>query len=143
MTRISGASIGRRAKPQRICLGCGSAVLPPKKECCSKNTVLFASQAEVRRYNILRLMLFDGQIQCLQCHPKFPLIISNEVSRQSAKIGVYTADFAYEKNGKPVIEDVKAHKTVKGVRKPLMSEAAALRIKLFEALYGMKVVFVE
>ena len=150
MTRISGASIGRKARPQRICLGCGSEVLPPKKECLcgSKSTVLFASRAEARRYDKLLFLQRVGEIHSLHCHPKFDLNIRDpETFRMTmariTKVGVYTADFSYEINDKKVIEDVKPFKTVKGVRKPLMSEAAAMRIRVFEALYGLKVVFVE
>lgn len=147
MTRISGASIGRRAKPQRVCGECGSAAAGVDLQCrqgkCGGRTVLFASQAESRRFGELRLMQRAGEIHSLKCHPKFDLNIRDPETFRITKVGVYTADFSYGVKGAKVIEDVKPHKTMRGVRKPLMSEAAALRIRLFEALYGLKVRFVE
>lgn len=69
------------------------------------NGIRFASKAEARRYSELSLMEKAGKISGLQLQPsfKFPCGVS------------YRADFAYEENGLPIVEDVK------GMRLPLFN----------------------
>jgi hypothetical protein len=69
----------------------------------------FASKAEGRRYEVLRLREKAGEITNLEVHPAFDLHV-NEI-----KIGRYTADFRYIQHGfehfGDVVEDVKSGPT--------------------------------
>ena len=88
----------------------------------------FASKAEARRYQELRLLLAVGEITALECHPRYPLVVNG------VKVGSYEADFRYvTPEGETVIEDVK------GVR----TSTYKLKKRLVEALYGIQVVEVE
>ena len=87
----------------------------------------FASKAEARRYQDLKLMEAAGEIAYLECHPCFPLIVNG------VKVGTYIADFMYWQEGRRVVEDVK------GVR----TQVYALKKKLVQALYGIEVVEVQ
>ena len=90
--------------------------------------IRFASKGEAKRYSELLLLQRAGDITDLTPHPRFDLNVNG------VKVGVYTADSFYRKNGEVIIEDYKSPAT--------LTEAARLRIKLFEAIYEMKVVFV-
>jgi hypothetical protein len=87
----------------------------------------FDSQAEARRYQELKLMQAAGEIEHLECQPCFPLVVNG------VKVGSYIADFTYWQGGRRVVEDVK------GVR----TQVYALKKRLVEALYGIKVVEVQ
>ena len=90
---------------------------------------LFASQAEARRYQELKLMQAAGLIAGLECQPRFPLVVNG------VRIGEYRGDFRYTETatGRVVTEDVK------GVR----TQVYALKKRLVEALYGVKIAEVE
>jgi hypothetical protein len=90
--------------------------------------ITFDSIAEARRYQELVVLQKAGVISGLTPHPKFHLIVNGK------KIGAYTADSLYVMNGETIIEDVKSPVT--------LTEAARLRIKLFEALFDQTVIFV-
>lgn len=121
---------------------------------------VFASQAEGRRYEELRLLELAGVIRSLVVHPRFPLYAPVlredrppiDTERQPAwinlcdgeygpscrakRIGFYEADFAYEVyggHGAAVVEDVK------GVKTPVYR----LKKKLMLAIYGVDVVEVQ
>ena len=86
--------------------------------------IKFASKREAERYSELKWLEKAGQIRCLDCHPQYELIVNGK------KIGKYTADFQYYDQEKGfTIEDVKGK----------ITEAASLRIRLFNALYNTKV----
>lgn len=75
---------------------------------------LFDSQAEMRRYLDLRLLLLAGKISDLVLQPSY-----------SIEIGIYTADFRYiDAQGVTHVEDVKGHAT----------EACKVRLKLMAKL---------
>ena len=62
--------------------------------------IRFASKAEMARYGELRYLVMAGRITNLECQPKFVL-----------PAGVkYYADFRYDEDGRPVVEDVKGGK---------------------------------
>lgn len=85
----------------------------------------FASKAECRRYEELRLLERAGEIRQLQIQPRFPIVIDG------VKVCTYVADFAYVDRDKRTVEDVK------GVRTPLYR----LKKKLAEAVYpGLRIV---
>ena len=88
------------------------------------------SMGEGRRIAELLLMQRAKQIRDFKPHPKYPLVING------IQCGIYTADAEYVlvPSGEVVIEDYKSPAT--------LTEASRLRIKVFEALYGKKVIFV-
>ena len=75
----------------------------------------FASKAEARRYEQLKLLVKAGVITHLELQPKY--ILTAGIS--------YIADFCYYQNGKPVAEDVKGKAT----------EVFKLKAKLFHHCY--------
>lgn len=87
----------------------------------------FDSKAEAKRYEELKLRVKAGQITGLTVHPVYPLVI-NGVS-----VGRYTPDFRYTENGLTKIEDVKNE---------LTKYISSFRIKVFQALYGLKVEYI-
>ena len=72
------------------------------------NGIKFDSQAESRRYLVLKDMQERGEIQDLSVHPKYELQ-APFVTRWGKKIRAitYTADFLYAINSRVVVEDVK------------------------------------
>lgn len=89
----------------------------------------FASKLESQRYLQLKMLEGAGVIRGLECQPKLELWIANLKTKKRTKIGRYTADFKYLENGEEVYEDVKGR----------MLADAALRIKVVEAMYGVKI----
>lgn len=93
--------------------------------------IRFASKAEARRYQELKMLEKAGRIRNLKLQPKFPLVFS--ASRRVVNVGSYIADFWYlEVDGgveRPVLEDVK------GVKTPVYR----LKKKMVEAIYGITI----
>ena len=118
----------------------------------------FASKAEARRYEELRLLNETDEIKEFIVHPSYALyapVLPADIAPEewgatlrlcpgewgpsciAKRIGRYTADFAYyAADGTPVVEDVKGGKATR-------TEAYRLRVKIFEANYGVKVTEVE
>lgn len=65
----------------------------------------FDSKKELGRYIYLESLFSAGTISDLELHPVFPLMVNGK------KIGRYTADFRYVRNGQTIIEDVKSKAT--------------------------------
>jgi hypothetical protein len=88
----------------------------------------FDSQAEGRRYMVLRDRLRKGEITDLAVHPSFVLSVKGVL------IGKYTPDFAYTvtSTGARIVEDVKSKAT--------KTEAYGLRKKLMWACHRVRVV---
>ena len=91
--------------------------------------VRFASKAEARRWNELRLLERGRQIAELERQPKFALNYGDEL------IGYYVADFEYLdfKHGEWVVEDVKGVQT----------ELFKWKARHFRAQYGREIVIVK
>ena len=66
---------------------------------------VFDSKRELKRFMELELLLRAKEISDLEIHPKFDLMCNG------VKIGRYTADFRYKKDGEVVVEDVKSKAT--------------------------------
>lgn len=117
-----------RARKYHACLDCRKsseekwAVCP---NCGGKNRQYFMSRAELQQGMALLIRRDIGEIDRLRFQPRFDLVINTQ------KIGVYTADADYYENGVYVVEDTKA--------KEFMEELAKLKIKIFQALYGVTV----
>lgn len=116
--------------------GVGKYGVAPKAARTARDGTVFDSKAELIRWEKLRLWQLAGHVKNLRRQVKFDLVINGE------KVGVYTADFVYDKYheqpGSPghvvcgwieVIEDVKG----------VMTKDAALRIRVFEAIHNKKV----
>ncbi|PIE98621.1 MAG: hypothetical protein CR988_02345 [Treponema sp.] len=83
--------------------------ISPKKD-RTVDGIPFASKAEMKRYNYLKMLEKAGEITSLELQPKFLLIPKTEKERACW----YVADFKYkDKTGAEIIEDVK------GVRTPV------------------------
>lgn len=87
--------------------------------------ITFASKAEAKRYQELKLLEKAGEINGLVLQPRFPLYVCGE------EIGKYIADFSYLKRGETIhtIEDVK------GMRTPQYR----WKRKHFQAQYGLEI----
>lgn len=84
----------------------------------------FASKAEARRYQELKLLQRAGHIRGLRVHPRFSLDVNDQF------VTVYTPDFCYLEHGQIVVEDVKGART---------TDASRLRMKLLQAVTGIQV----
>lgn len=86
----------------------GSKYHVSSKEKRTRDGIVFASKAEMARYDELKMLEKAGKISDLKLQPRFLLIPKvNKGDRAT----YYIADFAYIKDGKPIIEDVKGYKT--------------------------------
>lgn len=87
--------------------------------------IKFASQAEARRYQELKILEASGEIKDLKLQHKFPIMV-NEI-----KVCVYICDFIYREVSinRVVVEDVK------GVKTP----EYRLKKKLMFACYGIEI----
>src|SRR5690242_19299807 len=93
----------------------------------SVDRLTFDSAGEARRYCELKLLQSAGVVRDLKVHPKFDLTI------MGTKIGSFKPDFQYvNQSGAVVIEDYKGK----------MTEAASLRIRVFQAIYRIPVTII-
>jgi len=70
----------------------------------------FDSRREANRYVELALMLRDGTIAGLQLQTRFALTVTGTDGIRR-EVGCYLADFTYTRDGRPVVEDAKGHRT--------------------------------
>jgi len=122
------------------CPVCGGEAVPKKNKYNAKPTtfdgIKFASKREAERFAALLLSQEAGVITDLRPHPVYPL--TNEhisVKYPNGRVAKYTADSEYVEGGETITEDVKSRAT--------MTEAAKLRLAVFEAIYGRPVKVVE
>ncbi len=110
---------------------------------------VYDSKTEYQRYCYLELRQRAGEIINLERQPKFPLAhrcdnceheinIVRKLRGGNDGTAVYTADFQYDEVlGKDkfnrVIEDVKGYR----------DEGSKFRIRVFEAIYGLKVTLIQ
>ncbi len=108
-----------------------AAVKPSKYR--NQKTVLdgitFASKAEAKRYQELKLLEKAGKISALERQLRWPLTINGKI------IAHYACDFTYWDHdiGKRVVEDVKGVET----------EAFKLKAKMFEACNGFPITIIK
>lgn len=72
---------------------------------------MFDSKAEARRYEELKAMQEAGEIADLELQPRILLFDSFRAFGRSWRKTEYVADFAYERDGVTVYEDVKSPAT--------------------------------
>ena len=87
--------------------------------------IRFASKAEARRYQHLKLVQAAGRIHNLRLQPRYPIMV------KGALVCTYVADFSYSEipSGRYVVEDVK------GVRTAIYR----LKAKLMQAANGITI----
>lgn len=86
--------------------------------------IRFASKAEARRYETLKMELAHGLIKNLELQPKYPIVING------LKVCTYIADFKYQMlNGRMIVEDVK------GMQTPIFK----IKSRLLQAVYGIEI----
>lgn len=91
---------------------------------CAYDGYTFDSLGEGKYYLALKALGAVGDITNLKIHPRYPLVVNDVL------VGHFTPDFEYDtRSGEHRIDDYK------GVR----TEAFALRVKLFQAIYGLTV----
>ncbi len=75
--------------------------------------ITFASKAEARRYEVLRLLEIGGLICCLVLQPEFEIAPAVELDGRRRRARKYVADFGYidDDTGEVVVEDVKGMRT--------------------------------
>jgi len=141
MRRVGGADIKRThvyvcntcrgshtSKPQFFCS------LPVNGGRCQGSTFEhFDSFAELKRWGELGLLLQAGRIVDLVRQKKFPLTTRNPQGLEE-KVGEYWSDFAYVRDGQPIIEDVKGD---------VMTDLAAWKLRHMKAQYGIEVQIVN
>ena len=90
---------------------------------------IFASGAEARRYQELKILERAGEIDGLELQPEYPLVVNNQ------RVAVYIGDFLYvdAQSKQRVLEDVKSTITRK-------LPVYRLKKKLLFALYGIEIV---
>lgn len=85
--------------------------------------IYFPSTGEYKRYLELKLEQSAGEIDSLNIHPRYPIVVGG------TQVCLVELDFSYFKNGKWVYEDFKG----------VYTSESRLRHKLFEAYYGARV----
>lgn len=88
--------------------------------------ITFDSASEAKRYGGLKLLERAGEICAIQIHPSYDLLIDG------VKVGNYTPDFTYIRAGRMTVEDVKG----------VVTEAASLRTRVFQAIYKVQVALI-
>lgn len=91
----------------------------------------FASKAEFRRYEELKMMERAGLISNLEAQKPYVLIDKSKYGRAIK----YIADYVYQEGGKLVVEDVKSEPTktpLYKLKKRLMAERYGIIIKELE-----------
>lgn len=95
-----------------------------------RGAIVFASQAEARRYDTLSLLERAGQISGLTLQEKFELVPPQIIDGKKERAVSYVADFSYyDQSGKKIVEDVKGMKTREYI----------LKRKLLHYRYGVAV----
>lgn len=112
------------------CLQCHTTWPTKTNTCpaCHTATQYFASKAEYRRYQVLRVELQAGTISQLTLQPVYRIVINSQ------PICKYLGDFKYIRDGETIVEDVK------GSRDPRYHEPVfKLKKKLVEAVHGIEI----
>jgi len=97
--------------------------------------IKFRSALEAKRYSQLKILLQNGDITDLELQPEYPIIITSLKTGETKKVGKYHADFRYH--------DVLLDETIVEDVKGMMTEAAALRIKIVKVMYDIEIVLVR
>ena len=96
---------------------------------CGEPLEYFNSIKEHKVFADLKIRQRIGEIEALEPHPKFPLIVNG------VKVGTYTADAAYKEKGVIKVVDAKGGKSQRGAA----ASDSRLRMRIAEAIYGFTV----
>lgn len=122
-----------RAKRVWSCQSCQTWHIATKPSLCTScgggKFYYFASQAEAKRYAELLLLKRAGEITNLETQVKFPLVVNGVKIFERG----YYADFMYTRDGKKIVEDVKAKSD------EALSDIFKAKRNLVGALYGIQV----
>lgn len=124
----SKADAMSRAKRYHACLDCRhsqTAIWKVCPSCGSKNRQMFGSRIELQRGMTLLILQDAGKISGLRFQPRYELCVNG------IKVGVYTADATYVREGKVVCEDSKPPNFI--------DKYAALKMSLYQAIYGVTI----
>lgn len=102
-----------------------TALGPKHTKYGNKKTNGYASKAESRRADELKLLEGAGEISDLREQVRFELIPRQDGERSCS----YIADFTFSENGAPVVMDVKGMKT----------DAYVIKRKLMLQVHGIKI----
>lgn len=98
-----------------------------KKTTCANGHV-HASRREAKRCDDLHMLQRAGEISDLEIEPQFWFTINGrQIKHPNGRRVGFKPDFLYVENGQNVVEDVKGG--------PTMTEASALRMTFFRALF--------
>mgnify|MGYP003599244217 CR=1 FL=1 len=149
MTKVSGGQVARTTKKMCGCDNCNfmelhdKAIRPvPLKtsdECpkCKQLTIrIFDSQAEFSRAQELKMLQANGNISDLKYQVRFDLHTIN-VDGKKVKLFAYVTDFTYTEPcaDTPEVDDF----IVEDVKGNVVTEIAAIKMKMFEIEYGIPV----
>lgn len=99
-------------------------------------SIRFDSAAEARRYDELMLLRDAGEIEMLRLQPEFTLMDAwTSPNGDRIRAIRYRADFAYWKDGKLVVEDVKSKATKTKeyqIKKKVMANQLGIEIQEIE-----------
>lgn len=94
------------------------------------DNILFDSEREAVRYGELKLLERAGKITGLSLQVPFVLAPSVKINGKTKLALRYFADFCYQENGVPVVEDVKGRATdVFKIKRHLMMSVHGIAIK--------------
>lgn len=77
----------------------------------SEDGECFDSKAELREYRILKLRLYNGEIENLKVHPRFEIIPAFRRDGKTIRATFYEGDFLYLEGIQWVVEDIKGVET--------------------------------
>ena len=95
--------------------------------------IVFDSRKEANRYLELLAMQQAGEISALEAKPCFVLAPAVKMGGRTKRAMKYTADFAYQQDGKRVVEDVKGGKAT-------ATTAYRMRKHLMMSIHGIEVI---
>lgn len=95
------------------------------------NGITYDSRKEAKRHQELLLLQRAGRISDLKTQVKFELLPSQRIDGKVAERPVfYVADFAYQQDGKTVVEDTKGFRTREyTIKRKMMLYFHGIRIK--------------
>lgn len=100
------------------------------------NLVTLDSKKEAKRFDELILLAKQGIIKNLTLQPEFEIIPTVKWNKKTLCKIKYIADFKYEKDGKIIVEDVKASAKYQ-------TDVYKLKKRLFLLKYGEDIIFKE
>jgi hypothetical protein len=101
-------------------------------EPCEIDGMRFDSKAEGQRYMVLKDQCRRGEISDLECQVSFDLLPEQIIAGHKERPVRYVADFRYNRNGKPVVEDVKSG--------PTKTREFIIKKKLMMFIHGIHVI---